>query len=46
MQLGNFSLSLNVKDISASKAFYEKLEISLLRDWPVPRHAGKEYAHF
>jgi len=25
MQLGNFSLSLNVKDISASKAFYEKL---------------------
>lgn len=25
MQLGNFSISLNVKDIAASKAFYEKL---------------------
>tara|TARA_R110000868_G_scaffold18366_5_gene80913 strand:+ start:423 stop:794 length:372 start_codon:yes stop_codon:yes gene_type:complete len=25
MDLGNFSLSLNVKDIAASKAFYEKL---------------------
>ncbi|MEQ3746682.1 MAG: VOC family protein [Henriciella sp.] len=25
MQLGNFSLSLAVKDIAASKAFYEKL---------------------
>ena len=25
MHLGNFSLSLNVKDIRASKAFYEKL---------------------
>jgi catechol 2,3-dioxygenase-like lactoylglutathione lyase family enzyme len=26
MQLGNFSVSLTVKDISASKAFYEKLD--------------------
>jgi catechol 2,3-dioxygenase-like lactoylglutathione lyase family enzyme len=26
MQLGNFSVSLNVKDIKASKAFYEKLD--------------------
>jgi catechol 2,3-dioxygenase-like lactoylglutathione lyase family enzyme len=26
MQLGNFSLSLTVKDIRASKAFYEKLD--------------------
>lgn len=25
LQLGNFSVSLNVKDIKASKAFYEKL---------------------
>ena len=26
MQLGNFSVSLAVKDIKASKAFYEKLD--------------------
>jgi len=26
MQLGNFSVSLTVKDIRASKAFYEKLD--------------------
>jgi len=26
MHLGNFSISLNVKDIKASKAFYEKLD--------------------
>ena len=26
MQLGNFSVSLDVKDIKASKAFYEKLD--------------------
>lgn len=26
VQLGNFSVSLNVKDIQASKAFYEKLD--------------------
>ena len=26
MQLGNFALGLNVKDIKASKAFYEKLD--------------------
>ena len=26
MQLGNFSVSLNVKDIKVSKAFYEKLD--------------------
>jgi len=25
VQLGNFSISLNVKDINASKEFYEKL---------------------
>ena len=26
MELGNFSVSLTVKDIKASKAFYEKLD--------------------
>lgn len=30
MELGNFSLSLNVKDIAASRAFYEKLGFSVL----------------
>ena len=28
MQLGNFSLSLTVKDLKASRAFYEKLGFS------------------
>ena len=28
MQLGNFSISLAVKDLQASKAFYEKLGFS------------------
>ena len=28
MQLGNFSVSLSVKDIKASRAFYEKLGFS------------------
>jgi hypothetical protein len=28
MQLGNFSVSLAVKDIHASKAFYEKLDFT------------------
>lgn len=30
MQLGNFSLSLSVKDIAASRAFYEKLGFSVV----------------
>lgn len=30
MQLGAFSVSLNVKDIAASKAFYEKLGFSVM----------------
>ncbi len=30
MTLGLFSISLNVKDIAASKAFYEKLEFSVV----------------
>ena len=30
MDLGNFSVSLNVKDIRASKAFYEKLDFKVV----------------
>ena len=30
MDLGNFSVSLNVKDIKASKAFYEKLDFKMV----------------
>lgn len=30
MDLGNFSVSLNVKDIKASKAFYEKLDFKVV----------------
>ena len=30
MDLGNFSVSLNVKDIMASKAFYEKLDFKVV----------------
>ena len=30
MQLGNFSVSLAVKDIKASKAFYEKLDFKIV----------------
>jgi hypothetical protein len=30
MQLGNFSLSLNVKDIGASRVFYETLRFSVV----------------
>ncbi len=30
MELGNFSISLAVKDISASKAFYEKLGFNVI----------------
>jgi len=40
LQLGNFSVSLNVKDIKASKAFYEKLDFkqvsgNLEQNWVV-----------
>ena len=40
VQLGNFSISLNVKDIKASKAFYEKLDFeqvagNLEQNWVV-----------
>ncbi|GDX98463.1 hypothetical protein LBMAG48_08670 [Phycisphaerae bacterium] len=30
MQLGNFSVSLAVKDIAASRAFYEKLGFTMV----------------
>ena len=30
MQLGKFSVSLNVKDLQKSKAFYEKLGLSVV----------------
>lgn len=40
VQLGNFSVSLNVKDIKASKAFYEKLDFkqvhgNLQQNWVI-----------
>ena len=38
MQLGNFSLSLNVKDIGASRVFYETLGFSVI--------AGDEEQHW
>jgi catechol 2,3-dioxygenase-like lactoylglutathione lyase family enzyme len=34
MQLGNFSISLAVKDLQASKAFYEKLGFRLIHGEP------------
>ena len=43
MKLGNFSVSLTVKDIHASKAFYEKLDFKVIEDhrtenWAVLQH--------
>ena len=35
MQLGNFSLSLNVKDIRASRVFYETLGFSVIAGYEV-----------
>lgn len=32
MELGNFSLSLSVKDINASKAFYQKIGFEIFHD--------------
>ena len=45
MQLGNFSVSLNVKDVSASKRFYEKLGFSqiageLEQNWVILQNDG------
>ena len=44
MQLGQFSVSLTVKDIKASRAFYEKLGFSRLdgdgEGWLIMTHEG------
>jgi len=45
MQLGNFSVSLAVKDISASRAFYEKLGFIVwggdqAKNWLILKNAG------
>jgi catechol 2,3-dioxygenase-like lactoylglutathione lyase family enzyme len=45
MQLGNFSVSLAVKDIAASRAFYEKLGFSTAmgdqpRNWLIMRNGA------
>jgi len=40
MQLGAFSVSLAVKDIQASKRFYEKLGAKLRKEWVLTRLTG------
>lgn len=45
MELGAFSVSLAVKDIAASKAFYEKLDFSVVggdesQNWLIMRNGG------
>ena len=45
MELGNFSVSLAVKDIEASKLFYEKLGFTLFggnqsQNWLIMRNGG------
>ena len=47
MKLGAFSVSLNVKDIQRSKAFYEKLGFSTLggvidRNWLIMKKTPME----
>ena len=51
VQLGNFSVSLNVKDIKASKAFYEKLDFNqvsggLEQNWVVLQNGTTEIGLF
>ena len=46
MDLGNFSVSLAVKDLAASRAFYEKLGASVLPDWRICRVSGRALASF
>lgn len=51
MQLGNFSVSLNVKDIKASKAFYEKLDFKqvsgkLEQNWIVLKNGDTKIGLF
>ena len=38
MELGAFSVSLAVKDLEASRRFYEKLGFA--RSWATPRRTG------
>jgi catechol 2,3-dioxygenase-like lactoylglutathione lyase family enzyme len=45
LRLGNFSVSLTVKDIAASRAFYERLGFSVFHDaveqgWMILRNEG------
>ena len=51
MQLGNFSISLAVKDITASRAFYEKLGFKVTggdasKNWLVLTNAGQTIGLF
>ncbi|HTF91072.1 MAG TPA: VOC family protein [Planctomycetota bacterium] len=51
MALGNFSVSLNVKDIKASKAFYEKLDFKqvsgvLEQNWVVLQNGSTKIGLF
>ena len=51
MQLGNFSVSLTVKDIKASKAFYEKLDFKqvsgeLEKNWVVMQNGTTKIGLF
>ena len=51
MQLGNFSISLAVKDIKASKAFYEKLDFKqvsgkLEQNWVVMQNGTTKIGLF
>ncbi|HKW09713.1 MAG TPA: VOC family protein [Gemmatimonadaceae bacterium] len=51
MQLGNFSISLAVKDIAASRAFYEKLGFKVTggdasKNWLVLTNAGQTIGLF
>lgn len=42
MDLGQFSVSLTVKDLAASRAFYEKLGFEVYRHWPAGTPPGYE----
>ena len=49
MELGAFSISLDVKDICASKAFYEKLGFSvfgadIVQNWLIMKSVSKMLA--
>lgn len=51
VELGNFSVSLNVKDIKASKAFYEKLDFKqvsgkLEQNWVVLQNGNTKIGLF